>query len=185
MTPSQKRLIEFHRAMGQPILPAPAVPSDERVRLRLRLIAEEFFELLEASGHFDGSGHTLIVMARSQVGDWVDHMKVHVDLPELADALGDLDYVVEGTRLEFGIDGEPVAEEIHRANMAKLKGPRRADGKVMKPEGWEPPQIASELAHQRSFPDEAGLGFILAEYPGQEPRQRAVGPVDSRPFPKG
>lgn len=49
----------------------------------------------------------------------------------------------------WGFDLDAILEEVHRSNMAKL-GPdgeviRRADGKVMKPEGWQPPQIAAVL----------------------------------------
>jgi predicted HAD superfamily Cof-like phosphohydrolase len=38
--------------------------------------------------------------------------------------------------------------EVHRSNMAKLvdgKVLRRDDGKVLKPEGWQPPQLAQFL----------------------------------------
>ena len=56
-------------------------------------------------------------------------------------ALAGLDYVVEGARLEFGINGLPIADEVHRANMAKAGGPKRADGKHMKPEGWTPHEV--------------------------------------------
>jgi predicted HAD superfamily Cof-like phosphohydrolase len=38
--------------------------------------------------------------------------------------------------------------EVHRANMAKAGGPKRADGKHMKPEGWTPPDVAGELVKQ-------------------------------------
>ncbi len=40
---------DFMRAFGQALPPKPTIPSDDVVRLRLRLIAEEFFELLDAS----------------------------------------------------------------------------------------------------------------------------------------
>ena len=60
----------------------------------------------------------------------------------------DLDYVVEGTRLEFEIDGGPIAVEVHRSNMAKVGGPVREDGKRLKPPGWTPPDIAGELRKQ-------------------------------------
>jgi hypothetical protein len=41
---------------------------------------------------------------------------------------------------------EAVFAEIHRANLAKHGGGRRADGKILKPAGWQPPQIAALLA---------------------------------------
>ena len=71
---------------------------------------------------------------------------------ELADALGDLDYVIEGFRLVCGINGEPIADEIQRSNLAKLdadgKPIRRYDGKLLKPPGWTPPDIERELLAQ-------------------------------------
>jgi predicted HAD superfamily Cof-like phosphohydrolase len=43
---------------------------------------------------------------------------------------------------------EPIFAEIHRSNMNKLNGPKRADGKQLKPEGWKPPDIYSEVEKQ-------------------------------------
>lgn len=48
----------------------------------------------------------------------------------------------------LGIDLGPVFEEVHRANMAKVGGPTRADGKILKPEGWTPPDVAGVLRRQ-------------------------------------
>jgi predicted HAD superfamily Cof-like phosphohydrolase len=48
MKTRQEMLIEFHKAIGQPIEGRPTVPADARVRLRMALIAEEFFETLNA-----------------------------------------------------------------------------------------------------------------------------------------
>lgn len=148
MTKLRDQLIEFHQAAGQPILDRPQVPPDERVRLRLKLVAEECFEFLEAS--LDDQGMTALAEAKTRALEAIQMMAIKVDLPAVADALGDIDYVVEGSRLEFGIDGEPVADEIQRSNMAKF-GPgswTREDGKIMKPPGWRPPDIKRQLRLQ-------------------------------------
>jgi predicted HAD superfamily Cof-like phosphohydrolase len=142
------RLVEFHRAMGQPILDKPAVPSHERVRLRARLIAEEFFEVLEALFTIIAVDVIAFSEVKAYVNWIIDNGSVVVLMPELADGLADLDYVIEGTRLEFGIDGEPIAREVHRSNMAKVGGSMREDGKIQKPEGWTPPDIEGELRKQ-------------------------------------
>jgi predicted HAD superfamily Cof-like phosphohydrolase len=151
---------EFHRAMGVPVLERPAVPPDERVRLRLRLVAEEFFELLRAAlverelpaenEDEDKEHHQDCVLecAAGIVLTAIADDDLRVDLPEFADALADLDYVIEGARLEFGIDGAPVAAGVHAANLAKVGGGKRADGKVQKPEGWQPFDVAAELRRQ-------------------------------------
>ena len=142
---------EFHLAMNQPVLAKPQVPSEARVRLRLRLIAEEFFELLDAVLE-QGGGLSLargfVAKAIDGEQDGVGPSRVNVDLPALADACADLDYVVEGTRLEFGINGWPIAVEVHRSNMQKRDASKRDDGKILKPEGWTPPDIEGELEKQ-------------------------------------
>lgn len=43
----------------------------------------------------------------------------------------------------IGVDLRPFFKEVHRTNMNKLKGPKREDGKQLKPEGWKPPRIAA------------------------------------------
>lgn len=136
-----RQVAAFHKAFGQPILDKPQVPDDARVRLRLKLIADEFFELLDACNlpYTDSMRETF---------DANISFPTKVDLPQMADALADLDYVVEGTRLEFGINGAPIADEVHRANMTKVGGHKREDGKWMKPPGFTPPDIAGELRKQ-------------------------------------
>lgn len=110
---------EFHRATGTPVCDAPAFPCEDRVRLRERLIDEEYGETIEAIRRGDLIG--------------------------TADGLADLIYVCIGAALEFGIDLDAVWDEVHRSNMAKAAGPRRADGKILKPEGWQPPNIKRAL----------------------------------------
>lgn len=144
-SPLRAQVLEFHRAMDVPVLDRSQVPPDERVRLRLSLVIEEALELLEAALPNETSvvGH-----CRRRLNLIIQCGVIRVDLPELADALADIDYVVEGARLEFGVDGAPVAAGVHAANMAKLGGPVREDGKRLKPEGWRPFDVAAELRRQ-------------------------------------
>lgn len=145
------QVLEFHRAMDVPVLEKPAVPPDERVRLRLNLIAEEFFELLEASLNDTWRPREdleNIDEVKGRILWLIEDAPLRVNLPEFADALADLDYVIEGARLEFGIDGAPVAAEVHRANMTKTTGPVREDGKRLKGPDFKPPDILSVLKKQ-------------------------------------
>lgn len=43
--------------------------------------------------------------------------------------------------LGLGVDLAPFFKEVHRTNMHKLEGPKREDGKQLKPPGWKPPRI--------------------------------------------
>lgn len=137
------KVTAFHDAMDVPVKEVPAVPSEDRVRLRLSLIAEEFFEVMEAA-----LGEVHVCYAKVLVMAAIKHVTPQVDLPKFADGLTDLDYVNEGTRLEFGIDGGPVLEEVHAANMRKTNGPIRDDGKRLKPPRWVGPDIERVLRDQ-------------------------------------
>lgn len=73
------------------------------------------------------------------------------DLIGVADALGDMLYVLCGTILDHGLQGkiEAVFDEIHRSNMSKLdkngQPIYREDGKVLKGPDYSPPNLESIL----------------------------------------
>lgn len=73
------------------------------------------------------------------------------DLVEIADALGDMLYILCGTILKHGMKDkiQEVFEEIQRSNMSKLdadgKPIYREDGKVLKSELYFKPNIAALL----------------------------------------
>lgn len=75
----------------------------------------------------------------------LEHSMINQDIVEIADALGDLLYVIYGTALSFGIPIDAVMAEIHRSNLSKLDEDgtviRRADGKVLKGPAYSPPNI--------------------------------------------
>jgi predicted HAD superfamily Cof-like phosphohydrolase len=147
VTKLRHQVAHFHELAGQPILDRPQVPSEERVRLRLRLIAEEFCELLEACGYPKTAGKVTELIADTITDD--DGLtRGCVDLVEVADALADLDYVIEGTRLEFGINGEPIADEVHRSNLSKFPTTVDERGKVKKSDHFSQPDIGRCLREQ-------------------------------------
>lgn len=98
--------------------------SDYRINnLRMRLIDEERGELLQALATEDVIG--------------------------VADALADLMYVVIGAALQWGIPLERVFAEVHRSNMTKEGGGKRADGKIKKGPYYSPPDIEAVLRGDR------------------------------------
>ena len=121
MNPIVKALLEFNDAFEIPKLESPGLSSKEMIELRIKLLREEVEEYAEAA--------------------------LSGDLVEVLDALADIGYILAGTIINHGMQNiyDDAFEEVHRSNMAKLvdgKVLRRADGKVMKPEGWQPPQLA-------------------------------------------
>lgn len=145
MSKLRDQVTAFHQAFGVPVLDRPRVPTRERRQLRCKLVMEEALEFLEAHGCPVASLgiDKLIAQSIEQMGEAGEF-----DMEAAVDALGDVDYVVEGSRLEYGVDGGPIADEIHRANISKVGGPIREDGKQLKPPGWTPPDILGELRKQ-------------------------------------
>ncbi len=138
---------DFHRAFGYPVRTVPQVPSEDEIRLRLRLIAEEFVELLQAHD-VTGFNSQRLDEAENHIFAFINEARlgpIEVDLADAADALADLDYVIAGTRLQYGIPGRAVFDEVHRSNLAKAGGKHDEHGKLQKPEGWTPPDIESVL----------------------------------------
>lgn len=63
------------------------------------------------------------------------------------DALIDIMVVTIGALHSLGVDAQGAWQEVMRSNMAKIdpetgKVRKREDGKVLKPEGWQPPHLA-------------------------------------------
>lgn len=132
----------FNRQFG-----SMALPAVDRIRLCASLCIEEPLETLEGFGADPEIVAEMKVLAAKAVASIV---RARCNIVEVADGLGDSDYVNEWARCEFGLDGEPVADEIQRANLAKF-GPGssfNAAGKVQKPPGWTPPAIAAVLRTQ-------------------------------------
>src|SRR6056297_1115682 len=120
------RVREFHDAFGISNADSPTADLTRADHeLRHRLMHEENEEYLEAA----------------QRGDLV----------EVADALGDMLYILCGTILKHGLHEkiEEVFEEIQRSNMSKLDADGnpiyREDGKVMKSDQYFRPDIRAIL----------------------------------------
>jgi predicted HAD superfamily Cof-like phosphohydrolase len=69
------------------------------------------------------------------------------DRVEQLDALIDVMVVTIGAMHSLGVDAEGAWREVLRSNLAKIdpntnKVLKRPDGKVLKPEGWKPPNLA-------------------------------------------
>lgn len=92
---SLNSVAEFHKTFQHPILDDPRIPSEERCRLRVSLIQEELMELEAAI--------------------------LDKDMVEIADALCDIQYVLSGAVLEFGLGKKfkELFEEVQRSNMSK------------------------------------------------------------------
>ncbi|MGQ0526849.1 MAG: phosphoribosyl-ATP diphosphatase [Alphaproteobacteria bacterium] len=114
---------EFHETYGLPVEGEPNITHTQTNTLRIGLIAEELEELKEA-------------LAQN-------------DVVEVLDALIDLQYVLDGAFLSFGLHPfkEIAFDEVHRSNMSKLGEDgkpirREGDGKVMKGPNYFKPDLS-------------------------------------------
>lgn len=117
---------EFHTAFGLGINETPVADLGKAKNLlRFNLMKEENQEYLEAANNND--------------------------LTEVADALGDMLYILCGTIIEHGMQYkiEEIFDEIQRSNMSKLGGNGkpiyREDGKVLKGPNYFKPDIKAVL----------------------------------------
>lgn len=113
---------EFHETYGLPVLDAPDISDEKTNALRINLLVEELDELKEAL----------------EQGDMV----------EVLDALTDLQYVLDGAYLSFGLQDKKMLafKEVHSSNMSKLGEDgkpirRESDGKVLKGPNYFKPDL--------------------------------------------
>lgn len=116
----------FHEVFGHPILHSPNIANTDLNKLRVDLLTEELFEL------------RLALLAG--------------DVVETLDALSDLQYVLDGAYLSFGLHQfkDAAIQEVHRSNMSKLDESgqpiMREDGKFLKGPNYIPPDLGKVLA---------------------------------------
>lgn len=118
----QQDVKDFHIATGSHIEESPKLIHRHILSLRENLIEEETKEVIKALGEHN--------------------------LANIAKELCDLVYVTLGTAVSLGINLNPIWDAVHKSNMEKAKGPKREDGKILKPEGWKPPNIQSLIEEQ-------------------------------------
>lgn len=114
---------EFHETYGLPVEKKMTISDEKTNALRINLLAEELDELRDA-------------LAAG-------------DLVETLDALIDLQYVLDGAFLSFGMQDlkEAAFDEVHRSNMSKLGADgkpivRPEDGKILKGPDYFKPDIS-------------------------------------------
>ena len=113
----------FMTAAGQSIPPFNANRSDQS-DLYMKLIQEEYTELMDAEAVSDDA--------------------------EICDACFDLMWVIVGYMKSRGWDCENIWDEGAKSNLSKIdsatgKVIKREDGKILKPEGWQPPNLKQYL----------------------------------------
>lgn len=122
-----EKVKDFMNVFGQEVKTKAEFPDINTSALRLKLINEEYKEMVESMEQQDLIG--------------------------VADALTDLLYVVYGAGLAFGINLDECFDEVHRSNMSKLDSNGnpiyREDGKVMKGPNFFEPNLEKIIRNER------------------------------------
>lgn len=125
-------VLEFHNTFGLTVHDHPMIPSHADVALRAIITRDEF------------------------VNEYLPAL-LNGDIKRIADDGVDMIYFILGTFITYGIDPQPIWDAVQAANMAK-KPPdglplKDRWGKILKPEGWTPPDIIGLLRDQGSLDD--------------------------------
>ena len=121
-----KDIDDFHQKFGFTARPHGERPNQALLAFRLKFLAEELHETMTA--------------ARKD------------DLENILDGLVDLAYVAIGTAWLLNLDFEEAWKRVHAANMLKVRAEHPSQSKrgspfdVVKPKGWEKPNIAEIIA---------------------------------------
>ena len=125
MLKNQTNIKEFMTMAGQNV-PNSLTTADEATRrLRIKLILEELVELAEASGFViavekDHVSDICAIINKDLSNVYIESNGKEANIVEMADAITDIDYVNTGAAVAYGMDLEPLHDEVHRSNMSKL-----------------------------------------------------------------
>jgi len=149
---------EFTVGAGQTCPDRPEVMDKKEVDFISKMILDEVMELLATVYTPEEAKATL----KSMIDTSKDIPKTNYpeteagriqQIADQADALVDIEYYMLNCACKKGVNLSSLFGVVHAANMAKRdpvtgKFLKREDGKIIKPAGWQPPDIESEIARQ-------------------------------------
>lgn len=149
---------DFHSAFSYPMADKPTPMDKEMVLNRLGFLAEEMIELLHVTSKTNLEFHDMYteLLDRMDVSFMKQAEKQRPDdvLVGQVDALIDIAYFNYGNFTVISIDPDIPFEIVQECNMSKLfpdgKPRYNEHGKIIKPDGWQPPepQLEAEITRQ-------------------------------------
>lgn len=145
---------QFTEESGSFIPNEPHIMTEEEVYFLIKMMLDEIMEL----GATVSESHEVKLKMIKMITDSknipkIKNANIYELIAEQADALVDCYYYSLNGAAKKGINLSRVFEIVHKSNMDK-KNPvsgkfiRREDGKIIKPVGWLPPDIVSEIKRQ-------------------------------------
>lgn len=157
-----ERVREFTFEAGQPTPETPSPMTKEETKFIAKMVLDETLELMATHwGPSEAKGILTQMIAQSEdlpQEEYSEETQAERDIHQCADqadALVDIYYYSQNAACKKGMNLSSVFNLVHNANMAKRDPAtghfirRESDGKILKPKGWQPPNVEAELVRQR------------------------------------
>merc|ERR1719326_421834 len=147
-------VMTFTRACDQPVAPQPTAMTPNEVDFITKMILDELLELqATVRGPAEAKSTMMGLLQKAETRPQVPPHDVPNVIAEQGDALVDIWYYSLNAACKKGVNLCSIFDVVHAANMAKIdqrtgKCLKRADGKILKPAGWQPPNIKQEILRQ-------------------------------------
>ncbi len=145
---------QFTKESGANITKLPTSMSKDEVIFLIKMVLDETIELASTvMNHNETISNILKILSDIKVLPKLDSEIESIIISEQADALVDIYYYMLNAAAKKNIDISSIFKLVHESNMKK-KDPKtntflkREDGKIIKPNGWNPPDIHSEILKQ-------------------------------------
>jgi predicted HAD superfamily Cof-like phosphohydrolase len=161
---------QVHAAAGIQFPTTPSVQSPEDLTLSARLVVEETWEVLEALYQGRIPGRDIRQAVDLILQTLKDYPPDPPDLAHLAKEIIDGIVVLVRMGAALGLPMQACWDEVHRSNMAKFPNgvaTFREDGKIQKPEGWQPPDMQAVLDRWNQESGSLNNPALLAGEAGQ------------------
>lgn len=150
-----ERVKQFtEESSGIKVPSGPQLMSKKEVNFIVKMVIDELLELYATVEKPDQSKYNMISMICAAKNiDMEEGSNVQL-IASQADAFVDINYYMLNAAAKKGINLAKVFDVVHNANMDK-KDPntgtflKREDGKILKREGWQEPDITGEIVRQQ------------------------------------
>ena len=113
----------FHKMASQPVNYSPTLPDIKAIRFRQHFLLEELIEGFAALCHADSPVAATIIENLHDVQKLCNELAeqdIDCDPVEFLDSLNDMQYVISGTALYYGLPIEEGFAEVHNKNMTRF-----------------------------------------------------------------
>lgn len=153
------RVKEFNKAADQECSDIPRAMTKDEVHFLTKMMLDELMEFM-VTVNPEYKVEMIKMIGRSKDLKFNENISNEELIAEQGDALVDCNYYALNAAVKCGIPLDKIFDEVHQANMNKVdpitgKCNIREDGKILKPEGWSPPDIVS-LIKKLSITDTSG-----------------------------